>query len=408
MSKIICDICGTSYAETAKQCPICGSVRPGDVQRMTNEVKSDGNVSTGYTHVKGGRFSKSNVKKRNHTQSRNSGSTARKSSPNKQGAPEEKDNRGLVITAIVLLLAVIGVVIYIAVRFFAPISDPNPTENQIKVEIACTDIKLDVTELTFEESGAVRLLNVTLEPSNTSDTVKFRSENDAVVKVNSVGKVTVVGEGSTNIVITCGKITKKCPVTVVFNGTEGTENTGNTENTTGTQDPTVADGAIRLNRKDMTISQKGGTWNLYSGDVAKNLVTFTSEDESVVTFIDGVVTAVGSNYDGVWVHAEYNGQKASCLVRCSFKDSGVTGNGGVSEDGGGSGTASAKGTVTDGINVRSGPGTSYAALGTLITGDRVTILERKSGEDYDLGNEWGKINFNGGTGWVALGFVKMD
>ena len=42
MSKIICDICGTSYPETAKQCPICGCVRPGDVQRVTNEVKSDG------------------------------------------------------------------------------------------------------------------------------------------------------------------------------------------------------------------------------------------------------------------------------------------------------------------------------------------------------------------------------
>ena len=70
MNKIICDICGTSYAESGKQCPICGSVRPGDVQRMTNEVKRDGNGSTGYTHVKGGRFSKSNVKKRNQAQNR--------------------------------------------------------------------------------------------------------------------------------------------------------------------------------------------------------------------------------------------------------------------------------------------------------------------------------------------------
>ena len=49
MSKIICDICGTSYPETATQCPICGCVRSGDVQRVTNEVKKDGNDSTGYT-----------------------------------------------------------------------------------------------------------------------------------------------------------------------------------------------------------------------------------------------------------------------------------------------------------------------------------------------------------------------
>ena len=32
MSKIICDICGTSYPETATQCPICGCVlAPDDV-----------------------------------------------------------------------------------------------------------------------------------------------------------------------------------------------------------------------------------------------------------------------------------------------------------------------------------------------------------------------------------------
>ena len=66
MNKIVCDICGTSYAESANQCPICGCVHSGDVQRVTNEINSDGKVSTGYTYVKGGRFSKNNVKKRSN------------------------------------------------------------------------------------------------------------------------------------------------------------------------------------------------------------------------------------------------------------------------------------------------------------------------------------------------------
>ena len=65
MSKIICDICGTSYPETASQCPICGCVRPGDFQRVSDESKNEGNNASGYTYVKGGRFSKTNVKKRN-------------------------------------------------------------------------------------------------------------------------------------------------------------------------------------------------------------------------------------------------------------------------------------------------------------------------------------------------------
>ena len=113
MSKIICDICGTSYPESAKQCPICGCVRPGDVQRVTNEVKSDGNVSTGYTQVKGGHFAKSNVKKR--TQEPVKKATAKRSNAN-MSYESERESRGLVIVAIVLLLAVIGVVIYIAVQ----------------------------------------------------------------------------------------------------------------------------------------------------------------------------------------------------------------------------------------------------------------------------------------------------
>ena len=125
MSKIICDICGTSYPETAEQCPICGCVRPGDVQRVTNEVKNDGKISTGYTYVKGGHFSKSNVKKRTSGQTAAAKNTPAADAKN----ADDKKSRGLVITAIVLLLAIIGVVAYIAVRFFGPLSDPNYGNN---------------------------------------------------------------------------------------------------------------------------------------------------------------------------------------------------------------------------------------------------------------------------------------
>ena len=61
MSKIICDVCGTSYPETATQCPICGCMRPAEAQGLSGEAESPRT----YTHVKGGRFSKANVRKRN-------------------------------------------------------------------------------------------------------------------------------------------------------------------------------------------------------------------------------------------------------------------------------------------------------------------------------------------------------
>lgn len=63
MSKVICDVCGTTYPDTSAQCPICGSAR-----KSVNQTGAD---STGegssYAYVRGGRFSKSNVRKRNRT-----------------------------------------------------------------------------------------------------------------------------------------------------------------------------------------------------------------------------------------------------------------------------------------------------------------------------------------------------
>ena len=59
---------------------------------------------------------------------------------------------------------------------------------------------------------------------------------------------------------------------------------------------------------------------------------------------------------------------------------------------------SAKVKPVNGLNVRSGPSTSYGKLGALGYGKTITILEEKSG--------WGRIKFNGVTGWVSLTYVK--
>ena len=63
MSKIICDVCGTTYVETSAQCPICGYVNP---TMADHSVQESGDIAENgeLTYVKGGRFSKSNVRKR--------------------------------------------------------------------------------------------------------------------------------------------------------------------------------------------------------------------------------------------------------------------------------------------------------------------------------------------------------
>ena len=409
MSKIVCDICGTSYAETAKQCPICGSVRPGDAQRVTNEVKKDGSVSTGYTHVKGGRFSKSNVKKRTKAQN---GSSNKSTSQNNRNDEEGKSNRGLVLLAIMLLLAIIGVVAYIAVRFFAPISDPNvgnPTDQLgSDIDLTCRDMTLDTYTILFDQAGIAKLLNVKTTPEKPSEPVTYSSDNESVATVSDKGKITAVAEGTAKITVTCGKVSRECIVTVQFanqntNPDATTPDASTPDDTTVPDDTTKPAETLKLNRKEFTLSYKGETWDLYDGSVARNLITWTSGDESVATFKDGKAVAVGNGY--TYLYAEYEGQKVSCKVICNFKQSsGVEGNGGVSEDGGGSSSSVITGTiynVTKDANVRTGPGTSYAKNGTIDLNTRVTITETKVAE----GRTWGKI---GTDKWVSMEFVKVD
>ena len=56
---LICDICGTSYADTDEKCPTCGYARAFDVETFYSE-----RPSVPHTKVRGGRYSKKNVKKR--------------------------------------------------------------------------------------------------------------------------------------------------------------------------------------------------------------------------------------------------------------------------------------------------------------------------------------------------------
>ena len=376
MSKLICDICGTSYPETAKRCPVCGCVCDSDVQRATSEINKEGNVTTGYTYVKGGRFSKSNVKKRNKENAKaekrlpvaEETSAPRKpvaeeprkartpvvDEPSGEPAPE-KTSRGLVITAILLVVAIVAVVIYICIRLFAPISDtkdPNETTGSSQSQmIPCVNIKLDINEIVLEQAGEAVMVDVKREPANTTDAITFESADESIATVNSVGKVTAVGNGTTKIIITCGDIVKELEITCQITDESGTEET--TESTEETTEETVTKEVLELNRKDITFDQKGKSWMLYSGTIAKNLITWSTDDEKVATISEGKVVAVGSGTTKVY--AEYEDQKVSCIIRCVFNDgTGITGNGGVSEDGGNTGNTGNGGVSEDGGNANTG------------------------------------------------------
>ncbi len=362
MSKIICDICGTSYPETAKQCPICGSVQPGDVHRVTNEVKNNGKGSTGYTQVKGGHFTKSNVKKR----TKDAGAKpATKKSEAPQGGDREKDNRGLVITAIVLLLAVIGVVIYIAIGFFKPYAEPD-NGTSIPSNVPCTAIRVGQPTTYSLTPGASALINATPEPANTTDVIEFTSADEQIATVNkNTGNVTAVSVGTTYIYIKCGSIGSANDIVVTINVIpadvpdtgDGNNNTDTGNNEEKPNEEENKPNELSSIRTKVTLYEQNENIDLFIGNIQRDEIEWTSENKDIVMVLHGVLVA---RKEGTTkVHAKYKDIEVVCDVTCKFTGgSGIGGSGNVSPDGE-STPAFFTGkivNVQDFVNVRKSPG----------------------------------------------------
>lgn len=387
MSKIVCDVCGTSYPEASSNCPICGSMHAVG-RSSSGSTGADNKTSSTYTAVRGGRFSTANVQRRNKasnvptkkvttTKSAKTGSTAKttkatqpakhvqpakpvnSSKRTKQTTANKKVKRendkvttGLTITAVILVLLIIAVVVYIGLRFFGsglfgdmgnkkpgtsqtPQDSQNPQvqlpqqtqgqQNPEFVEIPCASLSLDVDSMVLDEIGTSRMLYATPSPADTTSPITYTSSNEDVVIVSADGKVTAVGPGEAEITVSCGAFSKVCYVACTA---------VSSDETTEATEETQADEQFMLNRSDITFSKHGESWLLYSGNIAKNQITWTTDDASVASIEGGKVVAEGSGT--TTVYGEYAGQKVSCIIRCNFSsgNQGVSGNGGgITEDG---------------------------------------------------------------------------
>ena len=77
--------------------------------------------------------------------------------------------------------------------------------------------------------------------------------------------------------------------------------------------------AISLNRTDFSFLRTGEKFPVYDGNIKASEVTFSSSNEKVVTFVNGIATAVAPGM--ATIYAEYEGEKVECTVHCLFKDS---------------------------------------------------------------------------------------
>jgi len=336
MSKVICDVCGTTYPETASQCPICGSAKASGAQTAATGAQQTGEAAAAYSHVKGGRFSKTNVRKRKKggkTPERRSGSGRQNG---KNGNAKQGTNWSMIVV-ILLLLAIIAVVVYIFVKILGPGGGPglntepnnttapgNETVESTLQDIPCTGIELSNTVIVLEKAGDAWLLAATPAPTDTTDEVIMKSENPAIATVTPEGNVVAVSGGETVITVTCGEIKAQCRVVCSFG--DPTQPTGGTEPSNPTE-PTEPPVEFKFNTKytdsttglqDTTMLKKGEKWNAYRGSISPLEINWITDDPNVCTISNGLVTAVGRGK--TLIHAEYKGQTFSCIVRCSWKE----------------------------------------------------------------------------------------
>ena len=139
-------------------------------------------------------------------------------------------------------------------------------------------------------------------------------------------------------------------------------------------------------------------------------VVWTSSNPEVLTIDEeGNVKNIntGNTLERVTVTASCGGMKAECVVYCRAQNAGSTSSqtGGSGTSGsGGTVAANSKGTIINaegGLNIRSGPGTSYEKVASAANGAEVTILGEENG--------WYKIRYsNTETGYVSKDYVSVS
>ena len=379
MSKMVCEICGTTYDDASGVCPVCGwnSGNTLDAADNMDDVLNDDfqlddldEVISDVPPQKGKAvfdYDAVNPRRRQPAAPATPPTSPKPARPARPARPvqptpveeeeeeeeESGSNKFLVIILVVLILALLAVSGYIAytklwkpdrvgsdnnkpqetvatepVDYTDPVStEPQVTETTEETEptIPCTELSLVASMDKLTTPGQYWRLMVKYAPDNTTDTVTYTSGDESVVTVDEYGRVTAVGEGETVIVIQCGDKRIETPAVVSYAAEETTETTASapaegtsgTGTSSGTTVATPSSGVLKLKKTDITFSRQGVYIDLeLENGISADSVKWSTSDSGVANVYNGQVTAIGR---GVCVvRAEYNGQVAECVVRCNF------------------------------------------------------------------------------------------
>ncbi len=338
MSKIICDVCGTQYPESAGQCPICGRIRATSPKAASDDFIMEGSGEEYRERVKGGRFSKSNVRRRTQSAPRSEAPQEKPRTKSRdpyeeydETPPQGRSDRAINILLAVVILALLAVSAYIFMKYFLPNLLPQetvpptaayveptdpPTQEPTEFRLPCTALNVVDTEIVLEDEGQMYLLNVAVTPVDTTDQLIYTSSDEAVVTVNEEGRLTAVSEGNAVVTVTCGDQVLQCSVTCNF--VDITDPPETEAPTAAPTDPPLKDVKLSVKKTDVTFKVKGQQAPLQLNCGLKpNEVKWISEDESIIKVDEnGIATAVGSGTTNIVV--KYGDQEVKIIVRCKL------------------------------------------------------------------------------------------
>lgn len=355
MSKIICDVCGTRYPESAEQCPICGRIRAAGAKTAADAVVTEEAQVEARPSVRGGRFSKSNVRKRNKNMARYEAQNEKmklqvqvEEAPQTPEAYEEEvpakgSNKLVNALLVVVIIALLLITGYIFVQYFLPgilenAAPTKPVETVATTEaptdapteeptVPCTGLELvnGSTEVVLTEAGQSWLLNIQALPEDTTDEMTYESTNDAVVTVDFQGVITAVGEGDATVIVTCGAEEIRINVACFFIGeteapteepTEAPTEEATEAPTEAPTEPPLKNVVLEVNKVDMTFGMIGQQFQMkVKNGLTAQEVTWISENESIVTVDEnGLVTCVG--WGTTNIIAKYGDQEVTIICRC--------------------------------------------------------------------------------------------
>ena len=217
MSKIICDICGTEYPETAENCPICGCSKSMNLDELLDEelLQEDEDI---ITHNKGGKFTEAAADLRykeifdiDEETDEDQDDEEQEEDTEDEGESEEerKSNVFLVILLVIIITLLLAASGFLFVRYFLPNlkSEAEPTDaptvatEAIETDavptteavIPCESLVITGDKAVLNMEGKNWLLDIVVMPEDTTDTVTFVSEDESVATVNADGRITAVG-----------------------------------------------------------------------------------------------------------------------------------------------------------------------------------------------------------------------